>query len=416
MKKYTYVTLLTNDSYFPGVVILYESLRRVNTSYPLLCLITNNVSENIVENLIKLGIKYKKVATIPMPDNFTAFNVTINEKFTTTWKDCFTKFYAFELTEYDKVIFCDADLMFLKNCDHCFEMSHMTAALDGEYSNHWPDNPHFNAGFMVIKPEKDSVIKLLKYISSLDLEDLGFTSVIADQEILNLYYTKWPQDTKLHLSKYYNVFPNCSANIYTDDILKNGYFVHFVGVKPWEYTNIDNVEEPISNALLIFSQETTIDSYCLYFYELAYSIFDLSRDNSFNKLDWQFLIDNGVLDYAIALCSWQFFKDIKTANSKILLAIEKDKTNKTYLDAKLNFITIQKVGQYIPLIRDAIIKVYKNINTNTLNYFRLMHLTAPLFNISDGSGILPYSNSIIDYFIDGTNLLEEFILKILNKN
>jgi hypothetical protein len=45
-----------------------------------------------------------------------------------------------------------------------------------------------------------------------------------------------------------------------------------------------------------------------------------------------------------------------------------------------------------------------------------MHLTTPLFITSAESGILPYSNSIINYFIDSANLLEEFVLKILNKN
>ena len=40
----------------------------------------------------------------------------------------------------------------MKNLDHLFDKPHLTAAIDGEYFNLWPDWVHFNGGCMVIEP------------------------------------------------------------------------------------------------------------------------------------------------------------------------------------------------------------------------------------------------------------------------
>jgi hypothetical protein len=50
-KKYSYVSLLTNDSYVYGIILLAESLKTVNTKYPLHLLVTPNVSKVILEIL-----------------------------------------------------------------------------------------------------------------------------------------------------------------------------------------------------------------------------------------------------------------------------------------------------------------------------------------------------------------------------
>jgi len=70
----------------------------------------------------------------------------------TVWHDCWTKFHIFNLIQFDKIIFLDADLLILKNLDHLFDKPHMTAALDGEYFGLWEGWPHFNSGCMVIEP------------------------------------------------------------------------------------------------------------------------------------------------------------------------------------------------------------------------------------------------------------------------
>jgi len=92
------------------------------------------------------------IDTISVTDEINEYNTKINAPLAATWKNCWTKFKIFDLIEYDKIVFLDADIMVLKNLDHLFELPHMTAALDGEYFNLWEGWPHFNSGCLVIEP------------------------------------------------------------------------------------------------------------------------------------------------------------------------------------------------------------------------------------------------------------------------
>lgn len=77
-KKYAYVTLLTTNSYINGVIILYESLQKVKSQYPLLCLVTEDISQDIIDILNKLTIKTVLVNKLRMPDNIVKYNQTVN--------------------------------------------------------------------------------------------------------------------------------------------------------------------------------------------------------------------------------------------------------------------------------------------------------------------------------------------------
>lgn len=234
MEKYSYITLLTNDTYVYGVILLNQTLKQVKTKYPLLVLITNNVSDASKEILTQLNIKYRQVDNIPMSDELFTYNSNVNARFAAIWKNCFTKLHIFELEEFTKIIFLDADIMVLKNLDHLFKKPHMTAALDGEYFNIWPDWPHFNSGCLVIEPSIQEFNNILDYINNFDV-NIAHEGVIADQEILNLYYNNWPNQTNLHLNKYYNIFAPYIPEEKVEDVNKNAYFIHFIGRKPWTF-------------------------------------------------------------------------------------------------------------------------------------------------------------------------------------
>lgn len=231
-KKYSYITLLTNDSYSYGVVLLVDSMQKVNTQYPLLVLVTKNVSLATLELLNQLQVKYEVIDTIQLPDHIYEHNRQINPPLASTWKNCLTKFHIFNKTEFDKVVFLDADILILKNLDHLFEKPDMTCALDGEYFNLWPDWPHFNSGCMVIEPNKDKFDNILNYVNNLKTEELP-NYVIADQEILNLYYSDWVNKIDLHLNKFYNVFAPYVQDEQIKELANECYFIHYTGRKPW---------------------------------------------------------------------------------------------------------------------------------------------------------------------------------------
>lgn len=234
MNNYSYVTYLTDDTYAYGICLLVESMKKVNTKYPLHVLITEEVSAPTIEILNQLGVSYELVDIIHTPDNIFQRNLQYSSSIATTWRNCWTQFKVFDLVQFDKIIFLDADVMFLQNLDELFKKPHMTAALDGEYFDLWPDWPHLNTGLMVIKPSHEEYNNLINFANNLKLEDLP-DQIVANQEVINLYYKDWPQLQHLHLDKYYNIFAPYILEDQLDDIKEKAKFIHFIGRKPWNF-------------------------------------------------------------------------------------------------------------------------------------------------------------------------------------
>lgn len=232
MKNYSYVTLLSSDSYIYGVILLYQSMKDTKTKYPLHVLITDDISEPIIEILRQLNISYSKTNIISMPQTLMNHNIQINKSRAYIWENCFTKFNIFNQTQFDKIIMLDCDILLLKNIDNLFDKPHLTATLDGEYFSLWKNEPHFNAGCMVIEPNNQEYLNILNFAQNLS-EDKFLPCVMADQEILNLYYSNWLQQENLHLNKYYNIFAPYIQENHIEDISQNAYFIHFIGRKPW---------------------------------------------------------------------------------------------------------------------------------------------------------------------------------------
>ena len=232
MKKYSYISLLTDDSYAYGITLLVESLHKVKTKYPLHVLITEDVSAPVIEMLKQLNITYELINKIQISEELYNHNLAIDKRRAGIWKYCWTKFKIFDLIQFEKIVFLDADIMVLKNIDHLFEKQHMTAALDGELFELWPDSPHFNSGCLVIEPNHSLYENIINFVQSLKQEDLPNT-IIADQEILNIYYKDWVQQANLHLNKWYNVFAPYIPEKMDNDIKQKAYFIHFIGRKPW---------------------------------------------------------------------------------------------------------------------------------------------------------------------------------------
>ncbi len=280
MKNYSYVTLLTDDTYTYGICLLVASMKKVNTKYPLFVLITEDVSEPCIEILNQLKVKYKKVDKIPITNHIYKHNEILNAPLAAVWKNCWTKFHIYDLTEFDKIVFFDADVMILQNMDHLFNKPHMTAALDGEYWNIWPGQDHFNAGGIVIEPSHKLFLDILNFANTFPEEEVEkIDQVVADQEILNLYFKDWPEHKELHLDKYYNIFAPYCQEEEMPDLKQNTKFVHYVGRKPWKQ----------------FPKHPS-ETYSEYFYEQAGSLVQ----DIVLTLDWTPIVNKNVLTvYAI---------------------------------------------------------------------------------------------------------------------
>ena len=73
MNNYRYITLLSDDSYIFGVILLQESLKKVNTQYPLEVLVTSNVSKPVLNILEQLNLTYYVTDAIEKPE-FVNYN------------------------------------------------------------------------------------------------------------------------------------------------------------------------------------------------------------------------------------------------------------------------------------------------------------------------------------------------------
>lgn len=155
--NYTYVTLATTERYLDGAEFLYQSLKNVGSVYPLLVLVTDNVPTDIIERKKNNGINY---LTIP----YYFFNKIDNVEYDLSlnyydrYKDTINKFQCFNLIEYDKIIFLDADLFLYDNIDFLFDIE-----ID------FPFIPSYDlktlkvdGASFIIKPDKNIFPSLLK--------------------------------------------------------------------------------------------------------------------------------------------------------------------------------------------------------------------------------------------------------------
>ena len=113
MNKYAFITLLSSNDYLNAVLTLNESLKLVNSKYPLIVAATENLEENIFNTLIKNNIYYKKIPQLILNSE----KLYIKKSMYNTN----SKFYIFSnFYEYDKLVYIDADSLFFKNADELF--------------------------------------------------------------------------------------------------------------------------------------------------------------------------------------------------------------------------------------------------------------------------------------------------------
>lgn len=234
--NYSYVTLLTSDDFIYGVMVLNETLKRVQSKYPLYAVVTSNVSLPVLEILNQLNISFKIVTPIVPPTYIQEYNISINKNTTERWYYNFTKIEIFDLIQFDKIIYLDADVMILKNIDHLFEYPHITGILDNFY---FSPNNFCSGGFFIYSPSHLDYTNLLKELRNLNIKSYNnqfpYTLKwgITEMELINYYFHDM-LSKNLITNKYYNIYTTLIQDKDLATIQKNGYFLHFINTKPWQ--------------------------------------------------------------------------------------------------------------------------------------------------------------------------------------
>ena len=106
-----------------------------------------------------------------------------------------TKLHVFRLTQFDKIVFLDADVLPVRPMSHLFTLPHEFSAVPDVG---WPDI--FNSGVMVLTPGEDKFNDVMKLVKSRGSWDGG------DQGVLN----EWRGSDWNRLSFTYNTTPTAA--------------------------------------------------------------------------------------------------------------------------------------------------------------------------------------------------------------
>lgn len=224
-----YITVLSTNEYLDGVLALYQSLKDVGSKYPLVVAVTGNIYPFARELLTKL-----KIEIIELEDfSFNEKTVKRLKAFGTPhWIHTAAKLQIFGLTQFEKLIFLDSDMLILKNIDHLFEKPHMTAVIDSPmlYDEDIDKHRHLNSGLMVIEPAAELEEKL---------KQLSIEHPLPDQELIRLLYPDWIKQPELQLPVTYNLFAVYWEKYHRANIpVKDTYVLHFIGKEKPFHKNI----------------------------------------------------------------------------------------------------------------------------------------------------------------------------------
>lgn len=238
-----YITVLSNDNYLDGVIVLAKSLSAVRARYPLYCLTSSAVSGNTKQKLYKNGIKVIELECQTLSKEVNGKGEEFSH-----WNYTFDKLQVWGLTEFEKIVFLDSDMLILRNIDSLFDKPTFTAVCAGKsYPGHeeWRD---LNSGLMVIVPDKTVKKSLLRLVDSVVNEFRNIGKSVGDQDVIHRLIPEWSSSVSLHLDEGYNIFADyLSYYIRRNGYIINGnsgkpiYVIHFIGRnKPWMKKNIRN--------------------------------------------------------------------------------------------------------------------------------------------------------------------------------
>ena len=233
----TYLSVLSTDDYLPGALVLAESLRRVNSQYPLVLLVPTTLSAHSLGVLKAVGIEVIQSPNDIQLDDYVANSNT--ERGHPHWNNTLFKLKIVDLCQYEKIVFLDCDMMILRNIDELFSKPHMSCVIAGRS---FPGNEHYvhlGSGLMVVEPREGLLKDLVDIIP--DVIESAKGKSVGDQDVFQRFYPEWPTCNELHLDETYNMFFPLMSYYMTHTPMRYGdvRIVHFIGKeKPWALTSM----------------------------------------------------------------------------------------------------------------------------------------------------------------------------------
>ncbi|GFP97291.1 putative UDP-glucuronate:xylan alpha-glucuronosyltransferase 3 [Phtheirospermum japonicum] len=215
VKREAYATILHSAHiYVCGAIAAAQSIRMAGSTRDLVILVDETITDYHRSGLEAAGWKIHTIQRIRNPK---AERDAYNE-----WN--YSKFRLWQLTDYDKIIFIDADLLVLRNIDFLFEMPEISATGNNATL--------FNSGVMLIEPSNCTFQLLMDHINEIESYNGG------DQGYLNEIFTWWHRIPKhMNFLKHFWIGDEeekkeMKTRLFGADppVL---YVLHYLGLKPW---------------------------------------------------------------------------------------------------------------------------------------------------------------------------------------
>lgn len=248
-----WVTLLTQPNYLIGVRTLRASLEHSGSTAPLVVMVTEGIDEQNRRLLQDDGCLLRDVA--PLRPAGGSVDSYANSRFAEVW----TKLSVWGLTEFERVVFLDADMLVTQNMDELFSLELADGAIAAchacrcnpnriaSYPPSWtPENcfythcrgsdhvtepdatdNYLNGGFLLLTPDEAVLADMVGRLAAVD--DLS-RFPFAEQDFLNEFF----RDRWRPLPYVYNALKTLQhqhPSVWDSASVKN---IHYIIDKPWE--------------------------------------------------------------------------------------------------------------------------------------------------------------------------------------
>ncbi|KAJ3674063.1 hypothetical protein LUZ60_006055 [Juncus effusus] len=214
-QREAYVTVIaaSSDKYVCGAIALAHSIRKTGTTRDLVLLHDKFPSRAQLDALQTAGWALRQIENLRNPKSPPGHY----------YEYTYSKLRIFQVTDYDKIVFIDADVIVLRNLDILFNFP--SISVRGNHAE------LFNSGIMVVEPSNCTFENMMNFINIIEPYD-G-----SDQGFLNEFFFWWHRlPARIDFMKM--TVSNTTKeklmldSLYTADPAQL-YAIHYLGIKPW---------------------------------------------------------------------------------------------------------------------------------------------------------------------------------------
>lgn len=159
-----YVTLLYGDEFLLGVRVLGKSIRDTGSKKDMVVLVSDGVSDYAKELLEADGWIVQMISLLKNP----------NQVRPSRFWGVYTKLKIFNMTDYKKVVYLDADTIVVKSIEDLFNC--------GKFCANLKHSERLNSGVLVVEPSRELFNDMMTKVTTL------YSYTGGDQGFLNSYY------------------------------------------------------------------------------------------------------------------------------------------------------------------------------------------------------------------------------------